>query len=236
MRDSQTIGASSGRVGGVDDAAPNLSVISSANAVLAVALLIFSSLFTSGCNTPGKTAALTAGVVVGATVVGANSPANELEQVYYLGVFDPNEQLPTSIYRVRVHGQSSAISSIRFASGWVPAKLVDSLSDQVSLDPNSSSPANIVAAINNQEANLQTNRRLWVFGPEGFRVVPEDYRLTIVMSADPSQYFAAIDQMLGITAGGSQTVGNSSQLQGNLLLAYQKLLAEREQLQRVTPP
>ena len=38
------------------------------------------------------------------------------------------EQVPPSVYRVRVKGQASFLSATKFASGWVPADLVDSLS------------------------------------------------------------------------------------------------------------
>jgi hypothetical protein len=201
--------------------------------LFSLCLLLLVVLVGNGCHTPAETASLTAGIIAGSTMVGAASPANELEQVYYLGVFDPNEQVPTTIYRVRVHGQSSILFGDRFASGWVPAKLIDSLSSQVALDPNGSEAATITGAATNQEANLQVSRKLWVFGPEGFRTVPADYRLTIVMSGDPSKYFSAIDQMLGITTVSGQTGGTGSALQGNLLQAYQKLLVTREQLQKV---
>jgi hypothetical protein len=197
--------------------------------------LLLSCLFLTGCHTPAETAALTAGITAGVTATGAVSPVNEMEQVYYLGVFDPNEQVPTTIYRVRVHGQSSLLNGCRFASGWVPAKYIDSLGSQATLDPNGSEAVNIIAAAANQEADLQVGRRLRVFGPEGFRTIPADYRLTIVMSADPSKYFSAIDQMMGITAAANNAAsGNGSALQGNMLQAYQQLLTTRELWQGVS--
>ena len=204
------------------------------NLVLAAALLVGAGL-ESGCHTPAETAALTGGILAGATLAGAAAPTHEIEQVYYLGVFDPNEQVPTSIYRLRVHGQSSVWNATRFASGWVPAKYIDSLSSQVSLDPNGTSAAKIDPASADQEATMQAGRKLCVFGPEGFRPISADYRLVIVMSADPSQYFSTIDQMLGISAtpGGSGG-GAGGSLQSSLLAAYQKILTAREQLGSVT--
>ncbi len=68
---------------------------------------------------------------VGVTLVGAQAPSHEIERIYYLGVFDPQDQLPPQVYRVRVHGQASFISFMRFASGWVHASLIDSLGGSV---------------------------------------------------------------------------------------------------------
>lgn len=53
---------------------------------------------------------------MGTTLLGARTPANEIEQIYYLGVFDPQEQLEPMVYRVRVHGQASPISGMKFGS------------------------------------------------------------------------------------------------------------------------
>src|SRR5437879_5604100 len=83
-------------------------------------LMTTGSLWLSGCASPAGTYALGA---VGATVLGAQSPNNEIEVIYYLGVFDPQDQLPPTVYRVRVHGQASFISLTKFASGWVRAEL-----------------------------------------------------------------------------------------------------------------
>jgi hypothetical protein len=35
------------------------------------------------------------------------------------------------------------------------------------------------------------------FGPEGFREVPSEHRLVIVMGANPSAFFQAVDKTLG---------------------------------------
>src|SRR5947208_52474 len=88
-------------------------------------------LLESGCATPYQNAALG---VAGATVAGAYSPGHEIEQIYYLGVFDPQEQIPPTIYRITVHGQASVISGTEYASGWVPAQLIDSLNSRINTD------------------------------------------------------------------------------------------------------
>ena len=92
----------------------------SITAKLSVIALI--GLMVSGCTTEGALISLGA-----TTAYGARSPGNELEQIYYLGIFDPREQLSPEVYRVRVHGQASLFSGTRFASGWAPASFVDSL-------------------------------------------------------------------------------------------------------------
>jgi hypothetical protein len=233
MAGTNAIHAGCGDSNTMDKVAAKSSIVWSVKVLFSCGALFFSALFTTGCHTPAQTAALTAGVMGTGIAMGATMPSHEVEEVYYLGVFDPNEQVPTTIYRVRVHGQSSIWNSTRFASGWVPAKFIDSLGSQVGLDPNGTDGANITAAAAGQEADLQVGRRLWMFGPEGFRVAPADYRLAIVMSADPSKFFNAMDQMLGITAAASQSDSNSPALQADLLTAYQQLLTAREKLQSV---
>lgn len=97
----------------------------------------FLLLLLTGCETQFQSIALGA---VGATVLGAQAPNNEIEQIYYLGSFDPQDQLPPQVYRVRVHGQASAISGTKFASGWVQSKLIDSLGTSVSFEKGSKNP------------------------------------------------------------------------------------------------
>lgn len=132
-----------------------------------------------------------------AAVIGGYSPNNEIQQIYYLGVLDPTEQLPPAVYRVRVHGQSSFISQTRFASGWVRADLIDSLGTNVTQDMKSGR-INFEKAGGDQGLNLQTGRRLILFGPEGFREAPKDHRLVIMMGSNPENFFKAIDQSLEV--------------------------------------
>src|SRR4051794_18904725 len=89
-------------------------------------------LISAGCL--GHPEGTIVGVAVPVTALLAVTPTNEIEQIYYLGVFDPQEQVPSTIYRIRVHGQSSALSNMRFGSGWVKAALIDSLNTSVHFD------------------------------------------------------------------------------------------------------
>lgn len=129
-------------------------------------------------------------------MLGVNSPSHELQQIYYLGAFDPQGQLPPTVYRIRVHGQTSFISLAKFASGWVPAPFIDSLTADVSFTSAKSSTIEVDKGASETLANLATGRRLMLFGPEGFREAPRNHRLVVVMESDPTEFFAAIDQSL----------------------------------------
>ena len=82
----------------------------------------------AGCGHFSERERWMGGLALGTAYLAA-SPSNEIEQVYYIGIFDPQEQLPPQVYRIRVRGQASAFSRTRFASGWVRAEIADSLSD-----------------------------------------------------------------------------------------------------------
>jgi hypothetical protein len=142
------------------------------------------------------------GGVIGGTIYGAASPAQELEQIYYLGSFDPRGQLPPAMYRIRVHGQASAISGVKFASGWVPAGVIDSLTTHAGFSfpkrgEKDSPLVQLTRAEDKLDQMLSPGRRLMQFGPEGFREAPKDHRLVIVMGQSPQAFFEAIDGALG---------------------------------------
>jgi len=148
---------------------------------------------------------------VAAVVQAGRTPTTAINQVYYLGVFDPQDQLPPTIYRVRVNGQASALSETKFASGWVRADLVDSLSGRVDMPSDTTQPAGQATGDDSKpgvkverEKGLLTGRRLMMFGPEGFREAPRDHRLVVVMGADPSAFFTAVDEALGTVASVTQ--------------------------------
>ncbi|GJL50687.1 MAG: hypothetical protein NPIRA01_19140 [Nitrospirales bacterium] len=148
----------------------------------------------TGCDPTGAII----GSAVGTTVFGGLSPSNSLEQIYYLGVFDPQEQVPSTIYRITVRGQASSFSWMKFGSGWVPARLVDSLSTQIKADKDRDKI--IINEEDGEQFAITDERRLVLFGPEGFREAPKDHRLVLVMGTSPEDYFQAIDQALGTVA------------------------------------
>ncbi len=169
------------------------------------------------------------GSTVGATILGANSPSQEIQQIYYLGAFDPQGQLPPTVYRIRVHGQASFISFVRFASGWVPARFIDSLSSDVSFGADKSTAVQIDKGASDKLAKLTTGRRLMQFGPEGFREAPKDHRLVIVMGSSPESFFSAIDESVGIIAQ-AQAEQRDNKLDRQLFEALAALRDERESL------
>ena len=197
--------------------------------IFAAALLL------AGCD---STSSLVGGIA-GGTVFGAFSPGQEIEQIYYLGAFDPRGQLPPAMYRLRVHGQASAISGMKFASGWVPAGVIDSLGshagfkfpqrgeDRSKLDPR----VQITDAEEGLKAQLSPGRRLMQFGPEGFREAPADHRLVIVMGQSPDDFFEAVDGALGdfsvLRMKQDEDAAKALMLQAQLLLnAHRKSLDE----------
>ena len=131
------------------------------------AWLVIAVMGVAGCSNITDTVTLG---TIGATLVGGQSPTHELEQIYYLGVFDPQEQIPPTVYRVRVHGQASFISFMRFGSGWVPAQVIDSLGTGVGFDD--AGNIEITPAGGEAPPTFETGRGLMMFGPEGFRPAP----------------------------------------------------------------
>jgi len=189
-------------------------------AIVGIAML---GVVSSGCASPAGTIALS---VVGATLLGAQSPSNEIEAIYYLGVFDPRDQIPPTVYRVRLRGQASFISLTKFASGWVRAELIDSLNTGGRFDKNGLTvdQTSVLGA-----SGLQTGRRLMMLGPEGFREAPRDHRLVIVMGSDPSAFFQAVDEALGAVVQAQATRQNSD-LINKLFLSLAQLKGEGDRL------
>lgn len=197
------------------------------------ALLLSAAPWALGCS---NTIASVAGGTVGLTAVGAYVPAHEIEQIYYLGTFDPQGQIPPEFYRLTVRGQASIISNMRFGSGWVPAALVDSLGGRVELPGEGSkgeaaegSEGRAASANRVDEVDIEEGRGLVQFGPEGFREAPRDHRLVIVMGGDPSAFFEAIDVSLGNIAR-VQAVQRESTLSRELFARYVALNQRHDQL------
>ena len=196
--------------------------------VVFVCPLLFLLLFSGGCSGPEETA----GAVGGVTAFAAHAPTNEIEQIYYLGVFDPREQVPAAVYRVRVHGQASALSLMKFSSGWVKADLIDSLGSDVShgdLSVENGGRGVQITADPNWTSSLPTGRRLVLFGPEGFRTAPRGHRLVIVMGSSPESFFQALDESLGITAEATMQLRHD-QLNQSLLKELLRLRGQRDRI------
>lgn len=193
--------------------------------VIKMGLIGICYLAISSCSTLEQNLALG---TVGAAVLGGLWPSSEIQQIYYLGVFDPQDQLPPTVYRVRVHGQASAISFTKFASGWVPANLVDSLSGKIGFEKNGMN-LSIGEPPESQVSSLKTGRRLMMFGPEGFREAPRNHRLVVVMGSNPEGFFKAIDETLGVVAEVREEQRNAA-LDRLLFEALTLIKNERERL------
>ncbi|MBT4043534.1 MAG: hypothetical protein HOK21_17505 [Rhodospirillaceae bacterium] len=186
----------------------------------------------TGCQT--GPAEISAGIV-GATILGGRSAANEIEQTYYLGIFDEREQLPEAVYRVRLHGQASAISATKFASGWLPAQFVDTLGTSVTFDKKGKAPVIGKVGDDVSAKAFKTGRRLILFGPEGFREAPANHRLVVVMGSSPDAFFNAINQSVGTIAAATQ--GNDRAVsQSELFDALRRLKQEQDDLEVIAGP
>lgn len=181
-----------------------------------------------GCGEPEATA-----IAAGTTAFAGHYPAHEIEQIYYLGVFDPQEQVPATVYRVRVHGQASMMSLMRFGSGWVKADLIDSLGSDVSYGKSAAGEGDGKIQITKDAewtSSLPTGRKLVLFGPQGFREAPKGHRLVIVMGASPENFFKAFDQSLGIMTGTALQLRDQS-LNQDLVKELSRLRAERDRIE-----
>ena len=193
----------------------------SAAAICAAFLLL------AACHTPEKTAALTA---AGVTLIGGALPSQELEQIYYVGIFDPLEQLPQAVYRLTVRGQASMLSSMKFASGWVPAPLIDGLDSRIGFTADGH--LSITPAKGADETDVGVGRRLMLFGPEGFQEAPRDYRLVIVMSSSPEAFFNAVGESLEAVVN-VQREADDSVASTRILQELLRLKQEQIDLQRL---
>ncbi len=185
---------------------------------LAAVIVTASFLFAGGCSTTAGNAGLVfSGIAAGSSFT---TPYDEIQQTYYLGVFDPEEQIQPSFYRFRLSGQSGFLSRVRFASGWVESGFVDSLGSQIAFDKEN---GRLKFVGNSDETRFDPGRRMVLFGPEGFREAPRDHRLVIVMGQDPNAFFDAV----GGTLKDLTTLASRQDRQE----VERRLVAERHRLQ-----
>ncbi|KZN52816.1 hypothetical protein [Pseudoalteromonas luteoviolacea] len=154
-----------------------------------------------GCGlTPQEAGVVGAIAGGGSTYFTTHTVTGEVYQVYYLGVFDPINQISPTFYRITVRGQSNLFSDMKFASGWVPAESIDTLTSKVEM---TNQGLNVDA---NGGAQITSARRKFVLmGPEGVREGPENHRLVIVMGSSPHNFFSAIDSAMGELLSFEQT-------------------------------
>jgi len=107
--------------------------------------------------------------------------------------------------------------------------MADSLTSRIEYDEKGTLG---VSKSSNAPVSLQTGRRLILFGPEGFREAPRDYRLVIIMGTDPSKYFQSVSDVMSKVAAGGRTTENSA-LVTSILLALTKAESDKDDLQRI---
>ena len=149
-------------------------------------------------------------------------------------MFDPREQLPPTIYRVRVQGQASGLTWTKFASGWVHADLLDSLSGSISVDKTGVKLGQVAADGDSLAKELDKsglNRRLVMFGPEGFREAPKNHRLVVVMGNNPEGFFGAVDRALGTVASVTQPAGAGPEVVRELFSDLSRMRQEKRAVQ-----
>lgn len=169
---------------------------------------------------------------LGTTIGLGHTPTTSIGQTYYLGVFDPREQLPPTIYRIRVQGQASALSTTTFASGWLRADLVDSLSGQIGSDKGIvTATGDASTRVTPEEDKGALNRRLVMFGPEGFREAPRNHRLVVVMGANPQSFFSSVDRALGVVASVAQPQGIEPDVPREIWADASRMREERRAMQ-----
>jgi hypothetical protein len=141
--------------------------------------------------------------------------------------------MPPTIYRIRVQGQASALSRTAFASGWVRADLVDSLSGKIDTEGgNVRISGNKTTPVGQADANgTDLNRRLIMFGPEGFREAPRNHRLVVVMGSSPDSFFSSVDRALGVVAGATTPDTTGPNLSSELWADISRMREERRAMQ-----
>ena len=133
------------------------------------------------------------------------------------------------MYRVRLHGQSSFLNAVTFASGWLPSIAVDSLGTRIYWDEEEQVSKIKYGDEENKTDTFQTGRRLVLFGPEEFREAPSDHRLVVAMGANPDAYFQATSEALATIASITQTPSSNNANSGafrDTLLRLRTLLAK----------
>ncbi len=160
--------------------------------------------------------------------VGSLTPTADVQQTYYLGSFDPRSQLPPAIYRIQIRGQSGLLNATRFASGWVPADVVDSLTGSIGINAKTGSVTTAKPG-GDPFALDGVGRGLVMFGPEGFREAPRNHRLVVILGSSPEDVEQAFASALGTVA--KVKFGQSgAALDSELFSLMLKLGQERDQL------
>src|SRR5262245_17305602 len=97
--------------------------------------------------------------------------ATRIRTTHYLGVFDPQEQVPAELYRIQIDGDASWASNVKYGSGWVPASQADLLTYDVR--PNTQGKFEITGGTS-APVDVRARRRFFEIGPTGVSTEPEN--------------------------------------------------------------
>jgi len=129
--------------------------------------------------------------------------------------------------------KASFISAVQFASGWVPAQLVDSLETRIQFKEKGTE-LEFTTGDASRQAKLTPGRRLMLFGPEGFREAPANHRLVIVMGSNADSYFESIEKVLGAVAAAKREQAlTPEERQGDVIKRLLELSEEQGRIQRL---
>lgn len=130
-------------------------------------------------------------------LVNVGCASTGFSEYYYLGIYDAQEQLPQEMYRFRLAGYGNPFTKVKFASGWLPAAMVDPIDSDLSFGSNDGKVSYSSTAGDGARSTFKSFRPFYIFGPEGFRKAPQDHRLCIIMSANPEKIFQMAERFAG---------------------------------------
>lgn len=115
-----------------------------------------------------------------------------IHTIHYLGVFDPQDQVPPELYRIDISGRAGAFSNVKYGSGWVPARQADLLVQDIRPDDQGRIS---VTGDETRTVSVTPRRRFFEIGPFAVATEPDDGRFVVVMSADPDYFFKKIGML-----------------------------------------
>jgi len=118
--------------------------------------------------------------------------STNVKTTHYLGVFDPQEQVPAELYRITIEGNAGVFSKVNYATGWVPANAADLLS--VDVRPSQDGKIEITGD-QSKTVTVGARRQFFEIGPTGVATQPEDGRFVVVMSSNPDYFFKKVGML-----------------------------------------
>lgn len=151
---------------------------------------------------------------------------------HFLGVFDPSEQVPPELYRIKITGKAQWMSKVKYGSGWVPARQADLLVQDIRPDEQGKFT---ISGQNSDAVSMAVRRRFFEIGPFAVATEPEDGRFVVVMSSDPDYFFKKIGLLTRFGKDDSAEASSRAALIGKVqqkrIAVGQDALATRKELE-----